>query len=72
MTELEKASRALCLHAEPDCWETHLDDARRVISAIRNPSMNTVMRVARQTGLRPGHVDLAITHYLDAILKETP
>lgn len=35
-------------------------------------SGNLVLGVARQTGMRPSEVDLAVTHWIDAALKETP
>lgn len=43
---------------------------RAVISTLRRPDMNAVMRVAGETKMRPTDVDLAVTGYLDAILKE--
>jgi hypothetical protein len=31
---VEIVARALCLHGEPTCWETHMADAVRALTAI--------------------------------------
>ena len=69
---LERVARALCKHGEADCWETHMDDARAAVEAMRTPDMNLCMHVAKDTGLGGQHVDLAWARYIDAILAEVP
>lgn len=54
------------------------DDRSRVIEAQRLAlsaargiaSANLVLKVGRQTGMRPSEVDLAVTHWIDAALEE--
>lgn len=48
----------------------YLDIARAAVSALRRPDMAAIMRASGQIAMRPSDVDLAVTHYLDAILKE--
>lgn len=38
MTMVERVARALCRHSEPDCWRTHMEDARSAIVAMREPT----------------------------------
>jgi hypothetical protein len=35
---IERVARALCRHREPDCWRTHMIDARDAIEAMREPT----------------------------------
>lgn len=53
-----------------DCREDYRTRARAALTALRRPDMAAIMRTAGQIAMRPSDVDLAVTHYLDAILKE--
>lgn len=47
-----------------------VETVRVVLGVLRRPDMAAVMRTSGQIAMRPSDVDLAVTHYLDAILKE--
>lgn len=59
-------------------WEGEAEELRQdwreciraILLVLRRPSMSAVMRASGQIAMRPSDVDLAVTHYLDAILQE--
>lgn len=66
---LKAAAQALCLHNEAGCWETHVDEARRTVAALRNPDLNTVLRISRETGLQCSVIDICWTAMLDRVME---
>lgn len=83
MTKLQEAAHAI--HAvefepgdsidaatmgDPPLCAFRMSQACAALTAISTPDMNIIMRIAGETGMRPGEVDLAVTRYIEAILKE--
>lgn len=55
----------------PDFRATLIAQMRAALVRARGlPSSNAVLKVSRQTGMRPSEIDLAVTHWIDAVLEE--
>ncbi len=54
-----------------DAKKNFTDFARAALLGARGiPSANAVLAAARATGMRPSQIDLAVTHWIDAVLGE--
>lgn len=81
MTPMERAARAIyklgdngpyALEEEDEQWHHHLDTARAVLEAIREPSEGMIHRGARNEPSRSRVVSQVWGDMIDAALDERP